>query len=208
MRLLFLAAICTFTLLLSACDICSKKVPCPAFEDEIMESWFPYDAATVLKFRNGTQVQELTLSSSVSSPAYTATQSRGQGCNANRTISSKETITGGSAALYLRLEKYEPFYSNDDERKAFLMLYGLEMEGDYLGEKGFSQVFNRSQGGTGMLKYYNSLTLGGKAFTEVQQISFDTGLAKKPPVYNIYISRRTGIVAYQTYNSALLWVKE
>lgn len=208
MKLLLITCTCIMVLLLAACGICSKKVPCPAFDDDMLESWFPYDDGSIkLRFTNSSQVQEFNLITN-STPSYTATQTQGKGCNATRTISSNETIPGGHPAMYLQLEKYQPFFSNADERTVILSLLGLQIEGIYLDEKGFSQVFNKSQGGTGMLKYHNSITLGGKLFGQVQQISFDTGLVKKPPVYNIYISQRNGIVAYQTYSPALLWVKE
>ncbi len=63
-------------------------------------------------------------------------------------------------------------------------------------------------GGHPAVQFHNAIQLNGRSFSNVQSITFDTTVSKKSPVYKLYIARGHGVLAYETYNPALLWVKE
>lgn len=190
-------------LLYLSCNVCSKKVSCPGFDDKMLTDWFPYDASTKLTFTSGSQLQVFTLSSVQTSQPYSVMQNKSDGCLATRDIISAEQNI--QPLLTINLQHYEPFFQNGVQQDVSLALLGLRMKGTNLDNDGFSQVQNLSQGGYGMLKNITGMTVNGKQYGLVQKISFDTGGAKKPPVYTIYISRLYGIIAYQTLSPDLLW---
>lgn len=195
-----------FALTFWSCNICTKKVSCPEFNDETLESWFPYDAGLKLRFLSNSQLQMFTFDDVTTSGPY---MSEGRGCTSNRRGSSKEVDAGGVPMFIFDLQRFDPAFNGGSSRAVNLRLLGLQFKGTDPDEEGFQQVFNESHGGMGMLKYHPSIQLGGKTFYNVQSIYFDTiSNLPKAPVFKVYISRQNGLVAYETYRPVLLWVKE
>ncbi len=56
--------------------------------------------------------------------------------------------------------------------------------------------------------YFNSLTLNGKNFSNVQLIEKDTTGFKTPGLYKIWLAKNTGAIGYEEYPSLTRWVKQ
>lgn len=199
-----------FSLAFLSCNICTKKVPCPPFQDAVLEDWFPLNGVKGLTFKaSNNEVRKFTFDSIITSQPYTTDKTRGSGCNSSQEAISKERDAQGMPALSVVLRNWKPFYENGTERDVTVQLLGLNFIGTDPDSEGFRQVRNTSHGGYGMLTHHASVQLNGKTFYSVQSIYFDTiSNLPKAPVYKVYISRLNGIIAYETYRPVLLWVKE
>ena len=210
MRTIVLSAI-LFSLAFLSCNICTKKVFCPDFHDETLESWFPLANRKVFTFKtSNNDIKTFTFDTVMTSQPYTADQTRGSGCFADQKAISKETDAQGKPALSITLQMENPFYENGIEKRVLVQLLGLNFTGtNMVMSEGFRQVINESHGGYGMLKSIPAIQLGGKTFYNVQSIYFDTiSNLPKAPVYKVYIANNHGIIAYETYRPVMLWVRE
>ena len=192
----------------SSCDICSKKVSCPAFNDTLLVQWFPYQLNDRLKFNSTAGQSQLFLLNSVSSSGpHPSTTDRGI-CHAEKDISSAERDSLGQSYFDLRLLQQDQYGTH---RAVSFRLLGVNFQGTELGETGFANAFTYAYNDPNInatLQYYNSIQLNGKTFNKVQSIMLDTTVAKKPFVYKLYISRQAGLIAYETSGPSLLWLKE
>ena len=200
-----------FSLAFLSCNICTKKVPCPEFQDATLESWFPLKNRNGFTFKasNG-NIKTYTIDTVFTSQPYTTEKNKGSACYADQQAASKETNAQGRPELAIRLQSEQPFYESGTEKSVFVQLLGLSFKGtDIAIGEGFRQVINESHGGTGMLKYIPSIQLGGRTFNNVQSIYFDTiSNLPKAPVHKVYIANNHGIIAYETYRPFMLWVRE
>lgn len=210
MRTTVLSAV-LFSLAFLSCNFCTKKVPCPEFHDETLESWFPLQNRKAFTFKasNG-EIKTYAIDSVFTSQPYTTEQNRGSACYADQQAISKEKNAQGRPLLAIKLQSEHPFYESGTQKSVFVQLLGLSFKGTDLAiGEGFRQVINESHGGTGMLKNLPSIQLGGKTFNNVQSIYFDTiSNLPKAPVHKVYIANNHGIIAYETYRPFMLWVRE
>ena len=92
---LTLAGLFPLLLILSSCGICSKKVSCPAFEDDLLEAWFPLENLKSLSFKStANQLQTFTFDVTTSKP-YNVYQ-QGGGCSAYKQAISKKNRSFGA----------------------------------------------------------------------------------------------------------------
>lgn len=208
-KILLLIGIIPLVIAIASCGICSKKVSCPAFEDEVLEDWFPLEKAKSLSFRSAAnQLQTFTFDITTSEP-YRVIEEYAGGCSAYKQAISKQNDLPGRPAISFQLTTSRRRDESDNERTVSILLFGLSCFGTDLGSEGLRKVVRDNKGEMGMLQYYPSVQLAGKTFTNVQSIYFDTtGTAPKSAVYKLYISRQNGLIAYETYQPGMLWVKE
>ena len=182
---------------------CRPVMDCPGFEDSLLVQWFPYKPLDSVKFTTATN-------SSRTFRVYSVRDSeprRTKLCMPRRTIElAQYDLTDVHGPFRFELAKY---ITSDgrSKRNVFIDMRTQFFSGDF-NDTGFQKPAIEPQYGKFQLQSYNSIQLNGKLFTEVQGIFFDTTASVKPAFQKIYISKRHGLIAYETYNPALLWVKE
>lgn len=178
---------------------CRPIVDCPAFEDSLLVQWFPYKPLDSVKFTTATNRSRTFTAVSVrdSEPMrtklcvpgriiYLGQYDTADAYGPFRIELSKQTANDGKVYRHVSIDMRTQFFSGDFSDKNF----------------------DKPQDGRYELQSYNSIQLNGKLFTEVQGIFFDTTASTKPVIQKMYISKRHGLIAWETYNPALLWVKE
>jgi hypothetical protein len=195
---------------LFSCTDCSKKVDCAAYEDALLDAWFPYQKADKLVFATNTGLtRTMTVGFVMASDPYQTRESRGA-CEAYKMIRSVQNDSLGNPDMDLRLLKIERFSDNLTERRLEMSLLRNYIHAANLQDNGFTGWGNsNSSSATGIPpQFHPSIQLNGKTFTNVQSVYFDTLGAKRPSIYKIYISKMNGLVAYETLEGSLLWVKQ
>lgn len=108
--------------LLTACKDCSKKVPCPGYEDAMLDAWFPYTDKQVLVFKSNTNLFDtLQLFLAESTTAYDYTTGLGstnRGCFANKSFATTKKDSSYYATFRITLSSVQDAYSTTQKRSA------------------------------------------------------------------------------------------
>lgn len=208
----FLFLLCSVCLFISSCkDTCScKQVPCPAYSNPGLDAWFPYDSGQVNIFSNGVAKDTITFLITYISPAYEANKGcmhADNGCNMQKTIFSKEINNANAAKFVCNWYSSADWDGNNTEKSLQLFVQGFSLPSDGTVMSDTGLVLNPNTGAF-ISKYFSSLTLNGKQFTNVQQIEYAAPDNKTDNVYKIYIAKSAGLIGYEYFLSKELWVKE
>ena len=190
------------------CTTCTcKKVPCGAFEDVSFQNWFAYQPEQKIIFKYLATYDTITLESFYKSEAYEASQgcyNGDEGCNQHVTIASKETATNLRRKLTLSYGSQIPFGSSDTTKSISLFVQGFNCSASDINDHGLVLL-----PGLYSSNYSTTLSINGITFNNVQTITRDTTadiLAQQP--YKVYLSKGTGLMAYEMFPSHQLWVKQ
>ncbi|HEX2534601.1 MAG TPA: hypothetical protein VHK69_12740 [Chitinophagaceae bacterium] len=197
----------TVSALLLSCDICSRKVDCPAFTANRLTEWFPYSLTTPLTYASDAGVQHYTLRSVHLTGKHTKTGAflgPEPTCEAYKYYVSEET-TGNRQprlAAELRIERETPetewFEAEFRIGSTPVYLFGLT-------DTGFQSAFFHEH--IARLQTLPEVTLGNRTFRQVQRATADT-VSGTPALSEVYVARGEGIVAYREHPSRTLWVKQ
>jgi hypothetical protein len=205
-KALLFIGLCSAIFTFSSCTICSKKVPCPPFNDDILPIWFPYKDETRLSFTAAATgaTQSFTLDT-VLMLSNTVYQNEKDHCSASRQGESIERDANGQPAFSFRLIK-NGYYDATETRQMSMKLLGLEISSPDVRRTEFRQLSTPVK--NTYVQNLASVNLDGKTFYNLLLVRMDTAGTVKPPVHKIYFAENLGIVAYETYSPALRWVRQ
>ncbi len=176
-----------------------KQVSCPAYKNGNFDQWFPYVqsqqtvyADSANKLINDTIVIT-TVSSSQSYGAEQGCGSSNSGCNSDKYIYSDALSFGYNSASDWSGNMLDSNYS--------LMVHGFTVSAKGLNSTGLNSTNMLSQ-------FYSNLSLNGQLYTNVQMIWNSDTTHTKDAVYQVYLQKRTGLLAYRYYPSQTLFVKK
>ena len=200
-----------YLLLIAACngsETCSKKVNCPGFDNKELTIWLPYKDNEQLVFASNRATYDTfhLKNSETSAPYETSTGSFGGSdqCSAYKTFQSIETDKETQNRLYIQLHTETPFFTTTASKNANINLDGNTIDLTDLKIDGFSEI--RINNKSTRLQLLDNVTINNKTYPNVQVAMRDTISDKSPGIYEVYISKRNGIVAYR--DSTLTWAKQ
>lgn len=191
--------------LLQACSssgggACScKQVSCPAYKNVNFDLWFPYTQSQQIVFADSANLinQDTIVISTIS-----ATQSyeASQGCGSSN--------SGCSSDKYI----YSPSLS-------FSYNSSSDWDGNVLDSSYSFSVYNFSTTATGLSnvglgsttmpsQFYPAIDIGGQTYANVQVIFSADTTNVKDSVYQVYLQKGTGLLAFRYYPSKTLFVKK
>ena len=205
MRLIaFIAGVILFGYLFNSCNACScKTILCPAFEDADFQTWFAaYQSNQKSIFKYQSTYDTITTSVPHKNEAYETKQgclfgNRG-GCLLSFSVGSDEIATNMRRKLSIS------YMGGPGSSSISLSVMGFDCSAIDLNDQGLVLSPGRYTG-----SYAASLTLNGTSFNNVQVITRDTTmdqLTGQP--YKVYLSKGTGLIAYEIFPSRQLWVKQ
>jgi len=212
MRTLLLTSILLLTIyIFHGCAICScKKVSCPAFSDVNFETWFPYQPSQQLVFKNQSSFDTISLSGINKSEAYEANQgcyNGDNGCYQDLSFGSNE-ITGNNGNFMRKFSvsylSTTAFSSSAYQKTINLQLREFKFTANEISDMGFIIA-----PGLYSASFSPSIILNGTSYINVQTIVKDTtaNVSLQQP-YKVYLSRGVGLIAYETYPTRALWIKQ
>lgn len=184
-----------FVLIDGIYSFCSKPkaINCPAFSDATFDAWFPYQPNQVLHFTSSLQTGDsLSIESNRKNEAYSGTGD----CEMSAQIVSKERWNS-SNRLFI---DYHDMGSTTG--LLFLSLSNFQVNGNLL-ERSFVP-----EGSNVKSHFAASATLAGHTFANVIDIELDTAIYKAAGVYKVWLSKGTGLVAYERYPSLEQFIKQ
>ena len=186
-----------------SCGVCSKKVDCPAYKDDLLDAWFPYTDNQTLIFRSTlNEVDTAVLKNTQTTEAYQETGSfeRAVICTASKTFESVERDTAGSFKFYLELS------TGDGRHEAQLYVQRTDIIVANFSETALPQVtLNNRPAASQSLQNF---TLVNRNFANVVESKVDTSGGKISGIYKLYSVKGEGIVGYSVYPSLKTWVKQ
>jgi hypothetical protein len=197
----FLFTILIFTQL--SCGNCSKKIDCPGYKDDTLDSWFPYGSMQRLIFESNTNQRDtFSLRNTETTAPYQATSAALSRvyCEGRKTFQSLELDTLKHNKMTVDLN------SVDQNRIASFTIssYSISIYG--MQANGLGQV---SAGGRYLLpQILPSLTLGNKTYTYIIEAIGDTVNSKLAGIYKLYYAQGEGLVGYSDYPSLTTWIKQ
>jgi hypothetical protein len=192
--------------LINSCTVCScKKMPCPAFNDAYFDQWMGNFSDKKVTYRNSNLVSDtFTLShadSSIDKEANKGCLEGSNECSSLFQTRSFELTPSGSI-------KFQLFYHSNtgwdgvSNKQITIQVRNFSVMASNVYDTGF--VFHTNGIHTA---YIPAITLRSKIYSNVQMIQADTNV-KVPGVYKIYLSKNSGLVAYEEYPTHELWIRE
>ncbi len=186
-----------------SCGVCSKKVDCPAYKDDLLDAWFPYTDNQKLIFRSTlTDADTVVLKNTQTTEAYQETGSfeRDVICTAGKTFQSTERDTAGSFKFYLQLS------TGDGWHDAQVYVQQTNIVFANFSEMATPQVTLNNR--TATSQSLQNFTLLNRNFASVVESKVDTSGGKISGIYKLYSVKGEGIVGYSIYPSLKTWVKQ
>ena len=200
-RILCLAAIAFIPITFQSCGECSKKVPCPGFQDQVTDQWLPYYDGTIIRFKSPGQLPVVYTFDSLYGTQPYEVDSRSPWCEAQKILVTEERLSNGEPTLRIEMNKVDQMAGDIGLTFNFKLL-GLNFCAKGLTSDGFSTICAKTS------ENLPSIVLDGKTFNNVQCATFDTSFVKKLSPYKVYFAKGQGLVGYETINPQRLWVKE
>jgi hypothetical protein len=200
-HILWLAAIAFIPIAFQSCLECSKKVPCPGFQDQSADQWLPYYDGTIIRFKSPGELPAVYTFDSLYGTKPYEVDSRFPRCEAQKILVTQERLSNGEPTLRIEMEKVDQMDGDVDLSFNFMLL-GDKFCAKGLNSDGFSAFCSKSS------ENLPSVVLEGKKFNNVQCVTFDTSFVKKLSLYKVYFAKGQGLVGYETINPQRLWVKE
>lgn len=192
--------------LLQACssnsggDTCScKQVSCPAYKNGNFDVWFPYTQSQQIVFADSAKVaadDTMVITTVSATQSYEAEQGCG---SANSGCSSDKYIY--SPSLTFSYNSSSDWAGNVLDSNYLLTVYGFTTTATGLSSAGLSGTIMLSQ-------FYPSLNIGGQSYANVQMIFSADTTNVKDFVYQVYLQKGTGLLAFRYYPSHTLFVKK
>ncbi len=198
-RYYFMAVIVISTSFLFSCnDVCScKKVSCPAYNNTSFDLWLPYQSSQKIVFTDTAHrlIEDTIDINDVSArQAYEANK----GCI--------DGDAGCSSDKYIYSPELSASYNSSSDWS------GTTTDSNYTLSLHDFSVTAKGIGGTGFINtsfpsvYYNNLTLNGKIYESVQTIYRTDTAGAGYDVYQVYLKKGTGLIAWRSQYANTLFV--
>jgi hypothetical protein len=203
MKVIYAFTVFVFVYSFYGCKCSEKTIDCPAYNSPELDSWFPYGTNTTLVFNNGAgSTDSFNLKSNSTTPySFSGTS---LSCSAAKNVNSDELTIANKRKLSISLIKNQS--PDKPSQRAFVQIKSSE----FYFEDVTANTFGSAGYGAGevpvTLQYYASLQLGSRNFTEVNRVTRDTSGNKTAGIYQLYIGKNKGIVAYEEFPSKTLWL--
>jgi hypothetical protein len=186
---------------------CSKKVECPGFNDGALSQWFPYQDNTTLIFSSSNSIDSFFLKLIETTAPY-ETQRGGFGNNTGDCHASKkfQSVARNLVNLSLELSSNLASYSTTPARSVYLHILSNEIQALDLKENGFTTISINGQ--PCLTEFFPSLQIGNKIYSNVQKATRDTIAIRTAGIYQLYIGKGNGVLAYGQYPSLELMIKQ
>lgn len=189
---------------MAACGICGKKIDCPGYKNDMLDSWFPYQDNQQLRFRSTTNDSFLVTlqQTQLTSPYQTTTGGYGsqQGCSAEKAFQSTEVDSLRRSLLQVHLSTTESMNSA-----------ALAIQNTQITIHGFTNTIpdrvDMNNHATSS-KIVENVTVGNRQFARALEIRADTAQLKTNLIYRLYLVQGEGLVAYSEYPSLKTWSKQ
>jgi len=202
----FLLFLIVTSFFIQSCSICScKKYACPAFQNDKVNEWMMgFSNQRVLYSNNASGVDTFTLEPVQISGTYEAKKGcpeGDRGCLSSFVILSSEYGPTGTPKFAVSFDSFTG-WDNQPTLRILIHVKDLEVHPTDITSTGFIIPDPHVQ-----TAFNPSVTLNGKAFTDVQLIQVDTS-TKTSGVYKFYLARNNGLIAYEEYPSHNLWIRQ
>lgn len=193
--------------LITSCNVCTgKQVSCPAFDDELFTTWFPYSQNQQLVFSSLALNDTFHISRASRSGSYNDTvTARSPYCIAEASFTTNASNPGEAPPFNILYNISHDEFANKTEKYIRIRVKNRSFDSKELSDTGLVNDF------TGYLQTHYKVTdtIGSKAYTNVQQVSVDTTSTsfKLNEVYKFWLAKHQGIVAYEEYHGNL-YVKQ
>jgi hypothetical protein len=176
---------------------CSEPKHCPAFRNVVFDAWFPYEQGQRLVFVNSRQEKDtIGIVHVERSEAKEITS----GFFKPDCAIYADMYGGGAMNLNIRCDL------KVGAKPTSVGLAEFRFSGSSIGDTGIVQ----GPGADPLYKgaYYSSINLNGRTYAAVQLLEKDTAHIPGEGLYRVYLSKESGIIAYEKYPSHELWVKQ
>lgn len=193
------------SLLLQACSsnsggTCScKQISCPAYKNSNFDVWFPYTQSQQIVYAdsaNSGNQDTIVITTVSASQLYEAKQGCGStntGCASDKYIYSPSLLCSYNSSSDWSGNALDSNYS--------LTVYSFTTAAKGLNNTGLSITTMPSQ-------FYPAINIGGQSYANVQMIWSTDTTNLKDAVYQVYLQKGTGLLAYRFYPSHTLFVKK
>lgn len=195
---------------ITSCEDCSKKVPCPAYNDSVLDAWLPYHDNSFIVFKNGQNISDtlvLQLTDSTVENEYSTSAASGADCQAVKSLRSVQQDSMMRAKLSIFLYTNSDAYAANVYRTAQIYFKGNEFICKEPGSSGFTQFSTSSEAAVTFQNLAN-YQLNGNTYPVVQVITADTATSNFTGVYKMILAKNYGIIAYETNPGSVAWVKQ
>ncbi len=176
-----------------------KQVTCPAYKNSNFDQWFPYIQSQQIVFADSanTLINDTIVISTVSaSQSYEAQQ--GCGSNTSGCASDKYIY---SPSLSFGYKSSSDWNGNVLDSNYSLIVHGFSITAKGLNGAGLNLTTMPSQ-------FYSDINLNGQLYSNVQRIASTDTTTVKDAVYQVYLQKGTGLLAFRYYPSQTLFVKK
>lgn len=187
---------------LLSCGACSKKLDCPGYKDDTLDSWFPYKNNQQLIFTSNSNTSD------------TATLR-------NTETTAPYQVTGGALSrLYCDAKKVFRSAELDSLKQnkivVELISTGSRVVNFTIGRNAF-YIYNLKSDGLGQIstngRYFvpeqkAAVTINNHTFYNVVEAIGDTTASKVSGIYKLYYRQGEGLVGYSLYPSLITWAKQ
>lgn len=201
----FVAILLTLLLavFLLSCGACSKKLDCPGYKDDTLDSWFPYKNNQQLIFLSSINISDTsTLRNTETTAPYQATGGAFSPvyCDARKVFRSVEQDSLKQSKIVVELEASgsSRVVNFTIGRNAFY-IYDLK-------SNGLGQI--NTNGRYLVPEQKAAVTINNRTFYNVIEATGDTATSKLPGIYKLYYRQGEGLVGYSLYPSLITWVKQ
>ncbi len=176
-----------------------KQVSCPAYKNGNFDQWFPYTQSQQIVYADSANLSisdTIVITTVSSSQSYQAEQGCGSsnsGCNSDKYIYSDALSFGYNSSSDWNSNMLDSNYS--------LGVYGFSTTAKGLGSTGLNLTTMPSQ-------FYSNISLNGQQYANVQMIWSTDTTSVKDAVYQVYLQKGTGLLAFRYYPSQTLFVKK
>lgn len=207
---IFLFFIFPFLFLTSCKSVCSKKTPCPGYEDILLDSWFPYANNQQLVFKSNNNLTDtLLMQLTDSTIAYDYTNgfsSSSTGCNADKGFNAAAINVQNNPGFSLTLSSSLDAYSTTKKESVYIYFDNIHFLGQDLRSGGFSSFSINNV--TAVPQSLTNYSLNGVVYPVAQTVFADTLAMKITGVYKITFAKNYGIIAYETNPGNIVWSKQ
>jgi hypothetical protein len=201
--LVYLVAVGVLTLFIS-CGECSRKIDCPGYKDDTLDSWFPYRTNQRLVFASTANAQNsFTLENTETTSPYQESggiYGPSLWCEAKKVFQSKETDSIKRSKAVIEL------FSRKEGRSVRIRIDGKDLDISGFSSSGTGHL--TSGGRTMVPRLIPQITLDNKTFHNVMEAVGDTIHSNSAGFYKVYYAKDQGLISYTEYPSLITWVKQ
>ena len=191
--------------LFSSCGECSKKIDCPAYNDAVLDRFFPYQDNQQLLFRSSVNEQQLvTLKNVETSEPYQAIGGPYGGsptCRSMKRFASVESDTAGRTLFGVVLEN-----EGDYRRSAAFGIRLNRITFELWKDTGIARI--EINGFPAFLATQYNVTFSNRTYSKMITATQDTTAIKQAGIYQVYYAEAEGLLGYREYPSLKTWIKQ